>query len=334
MSTQTQLRRRVRLSALWAAWITLGATALLNMQGAVVRATGSGDGCGESWPTCQGDIIPVSPSFATMLEFSHRLLSVVVLLLGLWLFVQAFKVRREKRGLWYATLVAMAFFILQSLVGAVTVLFGLTGDNVSTARAIILPIHLINSFSMLGALTLAVVYARERTPGRLQIGRRVSVGVLVLLGFLGMYLLTFSGGVAALSNTLFPSGGIIEGLAADLDPSSHPFVRLRGLHPLLGVSVGVYLMLSLGLMWYLQPRPEVRHTARFLAGVYLAQLLLGFVTLLWHNPVLPIVHQAVAMLTFALYAVLSVQALGTLTEPLTARELWGAGYPALAKGNR
>ena len=44
--------RRIRIFTV-AAWATLGFTVLVILGGMVVRATGSGDGCGESWPKCQ-----------------------------------------------------------------------------------------------------------------------------------------------------------------------------------------------------------------------------------------------------------------------------------------
>ncbi len=43
--------------------------------GAIVRATGSGDGCGASWPTCNGEIIPKFDTSSELIEFSHRSVS-------------------------------------------------------------------------------------------------------------------------------------------------------------------------------------------------------------------------------------------------------------------
>ncbi|MEZ4632345.1 MAG: COX15/CtaA family protein [Deinococcales bacterium] len=72
------------------------------LQGALVRATGSGAGCGQHWPTCNGTIVPLAPSIETLIEFSHRLLSLTVLILGVVLVWQAFRSRQQQK----------AFFIL------------------------------------------------------------------------------------------------------------------------------------------------------------------------------------------------------------------------------
>ena len=71
------------------AWTTLSVNIIVILQGAVVRATGSGAGCGRDWPRCQGELVPLDHGLATWLEFSHRALSGLALLMGIWLLVKA-----------------------------------------------------------------------------------------------------------------------------------------------------------------------------------------------------------------------------------------------------
>src|SRR6185503_6738968 len=47
---------------------TLACNLLVILWGAVVRATGSGAGCGSHWPLCNGEVVPRSPSLATVIE--------------------------------------------------------------------------------------------------------------------------------------------------------------------------------------------------------------------------------------------------------------------------
>ena len=54
------------------AWATLAYNFLVILWGAFVRATGSGAGCGEHWPTCNGEVIPRTESMATMIEFGSE----------------------------------------------------------------------------------------------------------------------------------------------------------------------------------------------------------------------------------------------------------------------
>ena len=61
-------------------WITLVTNFGVILWGAFVRATGSGAGCGEHWPTCNGEVIPRPEDIETMIEFTHRLTSGVALI--------------------------------------------------------------------------------------------------------------------------------------------------------------------------------------------------------------------------------------------------------------
>ena len=55
------------------------------LAGAIVRATGSGDGCGASWPTCNGKVLPSLNTTSEIIEFSHRSISGILLIITLLL---------------------------------------------------------------------------------------------------------------------------------------------------------------------------------------------------------------------------------------------------------
>ena len=57
------------------AWGTLAYFIATILWGTVVRATGSGAGCGEHWPLCNGTVLQAAPSVQTMIEFAHRITS-------------------------------------------------------------------------------------------------------------------------------------------------------------------------------------------------------------------------------------------------------------------
>jgi len=50
-------------------------TVAVVLWGAYVRATLSGDGCGDHWPLCNGVALPVDPSIKTIVELTHRVTS-------------------------------------------------------------------------------------------------------------------------------------------------------------------------------------------------------------------------------------------------------------------
>src|SRR5213083_2246589 len=66
------------------AWTAAGFTYLLIIVGAIVRITGSGMGCGEHWPLCNGKLLPPL-DLPTLIEYTHRLVaaSVSILVLAL-----------------------------------------------------------------------------------------------------------------------------------------------------------------------------------------------------------------------------------------------------------
>jgi heme A synthase len=299
---------------------------LVIAQGAVVRATGSGAGCGSHWPTCNGEIIPLAHGTETLIEFSHRLLSLAVLALGAWLLVRAWRLRRERPGLFTFAGAAFAFLVIEALLGAATVLLGLTGENATVGRGIMVASHLVNSLLLVGTLAATAAYSGKRPPAwPLGLPRQGVLAAVLAFGLVGMLVLMFSGGIAAMGNTIFPAESLREGLAADFDPSSHLLVRLRILHPLIAITVGIYLFLSLGLGWWLKPVPRAKRLAQSLFGVYLAQLVIGTINLAFLAPiVLQVLHLSVAVLAFALLSALTVTALGYPAVQARATEGRGA----------
>ncbi|HEX7005242.1 MAG TPA: COX15/CtaA family protein [Trueperaceae bacterium] len=300
------------LSTFRLAAITLAANVVVILQGAVVRALGAGAGCGSHWPTCNGQVVPLGHGTEAFIEYSHRLLSLLVLVLGAWLLTRAFRARRERPGLFTFASAAFVFLIFEALLGAATVLLEYTGDNVSLARGLLVAVHLVNSLLLIGTVTGALVYARKEAPAwPLRVDRQGLLTTVLAVGLVGMLVLMFSGGIAAMGNTMFPSDSLAEGLAADFDADSHLLIRLRVLHPVIAVTVGIYLFLSLGLSWLIKPVPRARAVARTLFGVYLVQLAVGTLNFAMLAPVvLQVLHLALAVIAFALLSALAISALG------------------------
>ena len=125
--------------------------------GALVRATGSGAGCGRSWPTCDGQIVPELEG-ATAIEYTHRLASgialvlVVTLAIIVWSRVAKGGPARLGAGL------SVVAIIGEALIGAMIVLAEWVADDSSVARAISVPLHLVNTLFLLAALALTIVW--------------------------------------------------------------------------------------------------------------------------------------------------------------------------------
>ena len=93
------------------AWAAAVCTYLLIVLGAIVRITGSGLGCGDHWPLCNGHLFPPLYDIGTVIEWSHRLVAALLSVLVLALAVVD----------WRRSMVAVGLLVLQVGLGAITV---------------------------------------------------------------------------------------------------------------------------------------------------------------------------------------------------------------------
>lgn len=211
------------------AWGFLGYNLLVIMWGAFVRATGSGAGCGSHWPLCNGEIIPRAPEVETLIELTHRLTSGLILPLFIILAIGGFRLFGKGSPVRRALFFVGLFTLTEALVGAGLVKFELVGDNDSAERAIVMMFHLINTFLLVGAITLTAWWAQMGPPEKIRWPG--GVGLFFVVAFAGMMILGASGAVTALGDTLYPSTSLIEGVRQDFDPTAHFLIRLRIFHP-------------------------------------------------------------------------------------------------------
>lgn len=290
------------------AWGVLVWNALVALFGAYVRATGAGAGCGAHWPTCNGEIIPRAPQVETLIEFTHRATSGLAFLSVLALLALSLRLLPKGHPARFGAGLAFLFMITESLVGASLVLFGWTAHNVSAARAVVQMVHLANTYFLLAALTLTAWWASGGAPLRLR--GQGAVGLALLLGFLALLFLGMSGAVTALGDLLFPVRNTLEALERSLTPGEHFLVRLRVLHPLIAVSVGLYVVFAGYLVAHLRPSEKTRLFAHLLAYLYGAQLLAGLVNVALKAPVwMQILHLFLAYAVWVLFVLLSAAAL-------------------------
>jgi heme A synthase len=265
------------------AWVVLAYNVLVILWGAVVRATGSGAGCGSHWPLCNGEVVPRAERLATLIEFSHRLTSGIALLLVVALVVAVFRARPRGHAARPAAAWAMGFMLGEAAVGAMLVLFELVADNRSMARGLFMATHLLNTFFLLGALTLTAHFAGGGRPPHLR-GRGREVWLFGLA--CGLVLLTsVSGSVAALGDTLFPSQSLGEALAADLSTTAHALIRLRVVHPFMAVATAAFLTWLAVSVRRAGAGPTARSRGGAVIGLSLGQTVFGALNVLLLAPV-------------------------------------------------
>ena len=256
--------------------------------GAFVRATGSGAGCGDHWPTCNGEVVPLAPAIATVIEFTHRLTSGGALVLSVVLLVWAMRVWPARSATRRAAGATLVFMIGEALVGAAIVLLRMTADDASVGRAVVMGVHLVNTLLLLGAMVLTAWFARGGAVPRPR--QAPTASVLLGLSVVGMLVLGASGGIAALGDTLFPATSLTEGLAQDLSPTAHILVRLRIFHPLLAVGVGAYTIVA-ALVTGMSHSGAGRSLALGLVGLVVTQVVLGGINVVLLAPVwMQLVH--------------------------------------------
>ena len=223
------------------AWIVVAWNLVVILWGAYVRATGSGAGCGQHWPLCNGEIVPRAPAMATLIELTHRLTSGLALLALLALVIAVWRARPAGHPARRAAGWSMFFMLTEAGVGAGLVLFELVADNASAARALFMAVHLANTFLLLGAMTLTARWLDDGPVGLSLAGRGGRGAILGALA-LGLLVVGVSGAVAALGDTLFPATSLAHALEQDLSATSHALLRLRVIHPTLAVIVALALI--------------------------------------------------------------------------------------------
>jgi cytochrome c oxidase assembly protein subunit 15 len=301
------------------AWAVLAYNVAVILWGAYVRASGSGAVCGEHWPLCNGVVLPRDPGTATLIEFSHRITSglalIAVLVLLVWVWRACAPGHPARRGAAWSVF----FMLTEAVVGAGLVLFQLVADNATMARAMFMGVHLLNTFVLLGWLTLTAWWLSGGAPVTMK-GNRGRTLAIVVATF-GLLLVGVSGAIAALGNTLYPDGSLAEGLAADLSPASHILIRLRILHPTFAVLTGAGLVFGAARIGRDRGAAAER-LARLVALLAAVQLALGVVNVVLLAPIwLQLVHLCVADFIWIGFVLLGANALAAHTPDLQAQQI-------------
>jgi heme a synthase len=252
------------------AWAVVAYNVFVILWGAFVRATGSGAGCGDHWPLCNGQVTPRSPSLETIVEFTHRATSGVDVILVAALLVWVFRALSKGHPARMGAVLSTVFLVTEALIGAGLVLLQRVVKNASGYWS---TAHQLNTLTLLACLALTAWWIggrrRLRFEGPPFRMAAVSLGAVALLAV--------SGVIAALGNTLFPAASLSEGFAQDLDPASSIFLRLRILHPAIALCTAVWLL------YVATTRPSRR--AWTMVAILIAQLALGLANLLLLAPV-------------------------------------------------
>ena len=257
------------------AWAVLAYNIAVVLWGAIVRATGSGAGCGEHWPLCNGTVMQHSPAMNTVIELTHRVSSGIALvaMLGLvaWVFLGTARYHLAR----VSVVAAAVLTFNEALLGALLVLLGKVAKDQSASRAVYLSLHLANTLLLLGALALTAHFL-GRSTGRM----RGSVDYRGLfpatVGVLATLIVGVSGSLAALGDTLFPAASLRAAFAQDFSAKSAWLLRIRWVHPVSSFLAGAFIC---WLLWQSVRVGVNRRLGQFVLGLLLLQFGLGFADL-------------------------------------------------------
>ena len=297
------------------AWGVLTFNVLVVLWGAFVRATGSGAGCGSHWPLCNGEVLPRAPRVETLIEFSHRTTSGIALILVVALAVWAWRAFPRGHHVRRAALASLVLMIVEALVGAGLVLLELVAHNVSVARAYWMAGHLINTFLLLGALTLTAWWAGNRPPMRLRGQGALTPALLAAAA--GVLILGASGGITALGDTLTLGAGI----SPEESPLVATLVELRVSHPLIALLVGGLLALAAWTARRTRPGGQTTRLTHLLGALYALQLLAGTVNVALKAPVaIQLTHLLISDLIWITLVIWAASALARPVETAAASD--------------
>lgn len=267
----------------WSTWALLAFCIAVIVWGALVRATGSGAGCGNHWPLCNGVVLPSIAQHKTMIEFVHRLMSGALGIFVLAWAGAAFFVSEKGSVLRKGALWAVGLTVLEALIGAALVKLHLVEDNATVGRAVGVGVHLVNTFLLVAAIALTGAWAsgQERLVLRGQGGfAKALVGAVCAVILLGV-----TGTINALGDTLFPAKSLTEGMMQDRLANASFFLHLRAAHPLSALAVTAFLISCAVASCFLRPSPQVRRRAGWVIGLVCAQVMVGMVNFALLAPV-------------------------------------------------
>ncbi|MDQ4142127.1 MAG: COX15/CtaA family protein [Actinomycetota bacterium] len=239
-----------------------GAAFLLVTIGGLVRATKSGLGCGTNWPHCPGAV-----NRALIIEFSHRAVAgIVVLLLGA-LAVVAWRNLRHVRAVAWPAVAAFGLVLFQAVLGAIVVWLELEAESVV--------MHLGTAMLLLGLLVYLSTAALV-LEGRLEVqsdpktrnGSRGAAAMVLLLLLVGSYVTGIGAG------DVFPDWPLMNGRAIpDLGVHEH---AAHFVHRVLAAVTGV--IVAVVALRVIRDKDRLRHQARFAhaaLGLFAVEVLIG-----------------------------------------------------------
>ncbi|GHO83875.1 COX15/CtaA family protein [Dictyobacter formicarum] len=234
-----------RLMSILAIITSFGAYIML-LLGAAVSKTDSGQGCGNSWPFCHGQLIPESLPITTVYEYSHRIMSgadsLLIFALVAWSW---FTYRRDLRVKLFGFM-SLFFVVLQAMLGALTVVYEGT-----YAKDGLLSLHFgfsLISFASVILLTMRIMQLQkldptqpESTPQQIApVSKWIQIVVWCLAAY--TYVVVYTGALVGHSSATLACGQQFPTCGATYFPNFFTSPGIQVLHRYFAASIWFLLL--------------------------------------------------------------------------------------------
>ena len=322
---QGQSSVRDAASVAWLSGGLVALTFLLILIGVLVRATGSGLGCGTAggwhdWPLCDGGVVP-PPITQAIIEYSHRILAFLLTVGTLAIGAVVARSATLRQRLAGSASLAIALLVAQIFLGAVTVRMLLPDRQIDPTFIVV---HLGAAMAFFGTVLVLALETQERLHPRKVASHPGFLAPLAGGVAIAVYLQTLIGGMVAANNAglACPDFPLCNGV---LVPTLDGLVGLQVIHRLGAFTVVALVLAFAGAAW--------RHVGPARSGALAAVILvagqfaLGVTNVLERLPlVVQIAHLGVAFLLFGVLVATAFAlrrprdiALPGTTDPLAAR---------------
>jgi heme A synthase len=290
------------------AWSVLIFNVAVVLGGAIVRATGSGDGCGESWPTCTDRLFPANPGVETVIEFSHRVTSALAILGVIALYVFAVRLYDKGNLVRNGAAASLGLLLFESVLGAALVVFGWVDQDASVGRMIIVPLHLSNTYILLGALTVTAWWSSGNPGPAKPVDRRAKRDLTI--GAVGLVFLGATGALNALADSLYPAESFLSGVADEFSGDAPWLLQVRIFHPIIAIAVGfgvAYVVMRLAAT----ACDRTRRLGSVVGIFILVQFGIGLTNVILAAPLeIQVIHLAIADTIWIIFLLFGVSLLG------------------------
>ena len=257
------------------ALVGAGSSFALIILGGVVRITGSGMGCGDDWPLCNGELIPPL-DLPTMIEYGHRLAALAVSVVVVLLALRAARASHSEgpqidasvTGTWARlrrlSLLAVVLLVVQILLGAITVWLELPPASVI--------LHLGTAMALLATLTVAASEALG--PRRALVKDRASA--IGLWSVLFAFVVVVAGGVVANMDAGLACLGFPACNGSWMPAGGNPLIHIHWGHRLLAYLLVIWCLVLPFVMGRVRPwDPDIRRVSLVAMVVAVLQLVIG-----------------------------------------------------------